>query len=289
MKLPRCGAVTFLLTGLAWLLVMAVTGMALYVGTVRSLPLPSTLRVVHAHGTLIGGVLQMLAGALMAFRHGLGLSGATSQPGRYLALNVGTVAMLIGLWFHHYAAAGIAGLVAIGPLFPLCGEVYGLSKHGRLGTAWTTWSCAFLGTAFVAGSLFGLLYSLGLVPPEWIIHTRLAHVHLTILGFLTVVSVGVLQSLLTATLRIEIWSARLTQLGSTGLLLGISGLLVGVGVAHIPVQLCAGVVLLCAIIAIGFNLFRSWLAAPTRPPVPITYCSARSFCCSRLRSACSWI
>ncbi len=264
MTAPRCGPVAFLLTGLGWTLIMAASGMALYVGTVRSTPLPATLRLVHAHGALIGGVLQLLVGGLLAVRRSLGLGGTTTQWARYLALNLGTLGMAIGFWLHQYAIVGLAGIVAITPFFPLCGEVYRLAKDGLLGSGLTPWYSAFLLTAFVGGSLFGVVYSFRLMPHEWVIQSRLAHVHLTILGFLVVLSAGLLQQLAAAALQTAIWSPRLARLTGAGILLGVTGLMAGFAAAQVPVQLGAGAVVLLAALGLGYNLLRTWLASPIR-------------------------
>lgn len=260
----RCGPVAFLLTGLAWLLVMAISGMALYVGIVRSTPVASTLRLVHAHGALVGGVVQMLVGAWLARRRSLGMGGATGQWGRYLTLNLGTVGMLAGFWLQQYHLVGAAGLVAIGPLLPICGDIITLARKGGLGSGWASWFSAFLAATFVAGTLMGLGYSFTLLPPQWIIHARLAHVHLLVQGFLVVAAVGLLQQLTAASLDTSLWSRKLTGATSGGVVLGVIGLLTGFGLAHVWVQLAGGALLFLTSLALGYNLLRTWLTAASR-------------------------
>jgi hypothetical protein len=41
-------------------------GLAILIGLVHGTPLPSWLRLVHVHATLIGGILQFMIGGLLA-------------------------------------------------------------------------------------------------------------------------------------------------------------------------------------------------------------------------------
>ncbi len=260
----RCSPLTFLLTGIAWLLIMALGGMALYVGTIRSTPLPATLRVLHVHGALIGGVLQLLVGAWLAHRRVLHPNKTGGQWARYAALNLGTLLMSIGFGLHQYVLVGLAGLLAIAPLLPLCGDVVAWAKQGSLGPTWAPWFSLFVVTALVVGCGLGAGYSLGLIPSEWIIHARLAHVHVLVQGFLVAIGIGLAQPLLTAALQRELVAPRLATLASAGVLLGIAILLAGFFTAQVPLQLGAGGLLLLSLLLMGFSLLRTWSAAPTR-------------------------
>ena len=61
-----CRPLTFLITGFSWLLLSSLVGLAILIGLVHGTPLPSWLRLVHVHATLIGGILQLMIGGLLA-------------------------------------------------------------------------------------------------------------------------------------------------------------------------------------------------------------------------------
>ena len=72
--------VAVLLTGLGWLVTASLLGLAILIGMVRGTPLPSSLRQIHVHGALIGGMLQLMLGALL-------MGPAVSTTGRSSALS----------------------------------------------------------------------------------------------------------------------------------------------------------------------------------------------------------
>ncbi|MER3422328.1 MAG: hypothetical protein C4293_02950, partial [Nitrospiraceae bacterium] len=65
----------FMLTGLFWLLISSLIGLVLFLGLVLGIPLPPALRLIHLHGALIGGVAQIILGAMLAFIPPLLLTG----------------------------------------------------------------------------------------------------------------------------------------------------------------------------------------------------------------------
>ncbi len=261
----RFGPLWFALTGLAWIVVMAMAGMALYVGTVRSTPLAPTLRVVHAHGALIGGVLQILVGAWLARRRALGHPHG-GYVLSYLAINLGTAGLAAGIWLHLYVVAGFAGIVALAPLLPLCGDLFtAYKKDGLFAGLWPSWLGALIATAFLVGSGLGIGSALGLVPTDWIIHTRLAHVHVLLLGVLVLVGLVLLRPLLAAACGSRPATGGLAAIAQLGIVAGIIGLLTGFLIGHLTTQIAAGALLLTALFAYGATLLQMWLSASARP------------------------
>ena len=57
---------SFLLTGWTWLLLTSLVGLATFLGVVRGSPLPPGLRMLHVHGALVGGLIQMMTGLALA-------------------------------------------------------------------------------------------------------------------------------------------------------------------------------------------------------------------------------
>ncbi len=82
----------FLLTGFAWLILSSLLGLFLFLSMTRSIPLPPMLRLLHVHSALIGGVAQMILGAMLAFIPPLLMSGrdrSESHPVLFTLINPG--------------------------------------------------------------------------------------------------------------------------------------------------------------------------------------------------------
>src|SRR5690348_16419428 len=106
----------FLLTGFAWLSLSSLVGLFLFLSMTRSIPLPPMLRLLHVHGALIGGVAQMILGAMLAFIPPLLMSGrdrSESHPLLFALMNVGTIGVLFGFWLPTYTIVGASGLLVL--------------------------------------------------------------------------------------------------------------------------------------------------------------------------------
>ena len=53
---------TLCITGFSWLVLASILGMATLIGLVHGTPLPSWVRALHVHATLVGGVAQIILG-----------------------------------------------------------------------------------------------------------------------------------------------------------------------------------------------------------------------------------
>src|SRR6476660_7981129 len=90
---------SFLITGFGWLLLSSLIGLAILIGLVHGTPLPSWLRSVHVHAILVGGILQLMIGGLLASLSSDSRSdhaGSNSRPWLFATLNAATVLLLIG-------------------------------------------------------------------------------------------------------------------------------------------------------------------------------------------------
>ncbi|TAJ32346.1 MAG: hypothetical protein EPO64_01280, partial [Nitrospirae bacterium] len=107
---------TFWLTGLLWLILSAALGLALFLGTMLGKPLPPVFRVLHVHSALVGGVAQIILGALLSFIPPLLLTGRgrpESHPALFLAINGGTIGMLTGFVLGNSLWVGAAGILVV--------------------------------------------------------------------------------------------------------------------------------------------------------------------------------
>lgn len=264
MRTFRCGPVTFLLTGFAWLVLAAVGGLAIYVAMVRSTPLPPTLRVAHAHGALIGGLLQLLVGAVLAYRASKDERASRSHFGVWLSLNLGTMVMMAGFWTKQYPLAGLGGLLAMSPALPIFAVGLGLARDHSFGVLLPAWHVALALAALLLCALLGLGYAFTLFPYEWLGHARLGHVHLGLLGFVLIAAVGLVHPLGEALFRSPLAHPGLTHAAIIGFPVGLAALLGGFALQSLTVQVVAGALLIGASLAMTLNVFRTWLQAGDR-------------------------
>lgn len=257
------GPLAFLVTGLAWLVLSALLGFALYIGLVRSTSLPVSLRLIHVHAGLVGGLLQMLIGALLHWLPPTLPSGRqrpASRPGLYALLNLGTLGMLIGFWNSHRTAVGIAGLLTLIPLLALLSETMRLARHqeGLFLSPSLYYGLSFAGLLLGIGG--GMALCFRLIPAAFVAQVRFAHVQLTLSLFLVVTFVGLTLRLAPVLMR-SVGNERHSQICSALFLTGMVLLLVGFGLALVPLQMVAGAILLIGSLVYVRSMVGLWKTA----------------------------
>ena len=58
---------SFCFTGLGWLVLSSILGLAILIGLIRGTPLPPWVRMLHVHAVLVGGVAQIILGGFLLF------------------------------------------------------------------------------------------------------------------------------------------------------------------------------------------------------------------------------
>jgi hypothetical protein len=254
----------FLLTGLLWLLLSSLLGLVLFLSMVRGLPMPPMLRLIHVHGALIGGVAQMILGAMLAFIPPLLLSGRNrpeSHPVLFAVINVGTIVVVIGLALRHYTVVGIGGLLVIIAFLSLFVDAIRQAKSSLVSPPLNLW---FYGVALVAllgGLGIGEAMALRIVPATMLGQARLSHIHLNLLGFVTLTIIGTMHNLFPTVLNARLHSPRLARLVFFLLPLGVLSLVTGFLLSRVSVQIGGGVVLLTSISLYAYNIVRTWIDA----------------------------
>src|SRR6185312_17262975 len=95
--------VMFCITGFSWLVLASILGMATLIGLVHGTPLPSWVRALHVHATLLGGVTQVILGGFILMippPNSANRKEADSHPLTFWAMNSGLIGMLVGFWLH---------------------------------------------------------------------------------------------------------------------------------------------------------------------------------------------
>lgn len=254
----------FLLTGFFWLLASAFLGVVLFMGTMLSLSVPPQLRLIHVHGALVGGVAQMILGALLAFVPALLMTGRdrpSTHPWLYAAINGGTVGMLAGLATGRHLVVAAAGALVLLAFLAVLKD--GLSQ-ARTSLAAPPLNLWFYGVAVIAlliGLGMGLTMALKRLPLDFYGQGRLAHIHLNLLGFVTLTIIGTMHNLYPTVLNSPLFSQRLARWTFLVMPIGIALLVAGFLTGHLLTQLMAGAAIVAGTLLYGYNMVRTWTAA----------------------------
>lgn len=262
MLLRHCLPVTFLVSGFGWLVLSSLLGLAILIGLVLGTPLPPWVRLVHVHAALVGGVLQMILGGFLAMLPPALATGPGRQqahPLAFLTINGGTAGMLVGFWLHHHSTVSTAGLLVVGACFWIARAAWSRATHSPPSTP-NRW---YYAAAFLA--LFG-----GLACGEALLFTfaqpsygsvRLAHIHLGLLGFVTLVIVGAMHSIVPKTLNRPLSSPRLARLVPIVMPIGTAVLIGGFMNSSVFIEIVGGAILFAGGTLYGMTLFQTWMTS----------------------------
>ncbi|MDZ4854304.1 MAG: hypothetical protein SGJ26_05525 [Nitrospirota bacterium] len=263
--MDRCSfrPLTFLITGFSWLLLSSLVGLAILIGLVHGTPLPSWLRSVHVHATLIGGILQLMIGGLLASLSSDSQSshaGSNSHPWLFATLNAATVLLLIGFGFGNMMLVGGAGIVVIGAVASIAPAAW--QYAGQSQTQLTGSSCLY--RCSLISLLVGLVISVAMAfqfVQQYYAHARLLHLHLILLGFVTMAMIGATHRLLPIVLNAELYSVKLARLVMVVLPTGFVLLIGGFITSSLHLELAVGGLLVLSIGLYAYNLLRTWLGS----------------------------
>jgi hypothetical protein len=254
----------FLITGFGWLMASAALGVLLWLGMVLGWSLPHGLRLVHVHGALVGGVAQIILGALLSFIPTLLMTGkdrAESHPLLYLLINAGALLLITGFWLKHSILIAAAGSLILLAFLTVFSDAIG---QARASLNAPPLNLLFYGLALVAllgGIGMGLAMAMSWLPPTLQGQGRLAHIHLNLLGFVTLTIVGTMHNLFPTVLNAPLYSPALARITFVAMPLGILGLIAGFAFSRLWIEIGSGVVLLGGALAYAVNMLRTWLNA----------------------------
>jgi hypothetical protein len=258
-----CRPLTFLITGFSWLLLSSLVGLAVLIGLVYGTPLPSWLKLVHVHAVLIGGILQLMIGGLLASLSNTTQSDRTPSGSHlrlFIALNAATVGLLVGFGLGNLTIVGGAGIVVIGAVASLTPVVWQYTQHSLTQTASLSWLYRFSLIALLGGLAIGVAMAFRVIP-EYFAHARLLHLHLILLGFVTMSIIGATHRLLPTILNTELYSPRLAHLVMVLIPAGFAILIGGFITSSLRIELAVGGLLVLSIGLYAYNLFRTWLGS----------------------------
>jgi len=249
---------SFLLTGWSWLLLTSLLGLATFLGIVRGSPLPPGLRLLHVHGALIGGLLQIMTGLALT---AVALAGHDTKGQKhrllFVSMNLSALGLAAGAWLRDSTLTIGAGLLLAALFVPM-------ARHLMLGlrtsSGWTPLSTFYFGISLTG--LFGTLalgeFLAGAWFPTWHGILRLGHLHAGLLLFLTLGVVGAMQTTMPGLMNRPLRSAVLGQIVLLLLPACAAGLITGFLLSSVHIQLVAGGCVLVTLALGSVNLLRTW-------------------------------
>jgi hypothetical protein len=256
-----CRPLTFLITGFSWLLFSSLVGLAILIGLLHGTPLPLWLRQIHVHAALIGGILQLMIGGLLASLSTTSQSDrppSDSHPGLFIALNAATVGLLVGFELGNMKIVGAAGIVVIGTVASIATVAWQYARQSSTEPASPSWLYRFSLIALLGGLAGGVAMAFQFMP-EYYAHTRLLHLHLILLGFVTTAMIGATHRLLPIILNAELYSPRLARLVMGLIPAGFVILIGGFITSSLRLELVIGVLIVLSISIYAYNLLRTWV------------------------------
>jgi len=254
----------FLLTGLAWLIASSLLGLILFLATIRGIALPPMLRLLHVHAALVGGVAQMILGAMLALVPPLLMTGRDrpdAHPALFALMNGGTIGVLVGFWVQDYTIVGISGALVVVAFLSLVTDALRQVRTSLVSPPLNLWFYGTAVLALLAGLGFGESMAFRTIPLPFLGQGRLAHIHLNLLGFATLSIIGTMHNLFPTVLNARLYSPRLARLTYLILPVGILLLVTGFLLSNLWAQIGAGAVVLTAVVMYGYNMLRTWLGS----------------------------
>ena len=254
----------FLLTGLAWLIASSLLGLILFLATIRGIALPPMLRLLHVHAALVGGVAQMILGAMLALVPPLLMTGRdrpNAHPVLFALMNGGTIGVLVGFWVQDYTIVGISGALIVVAFLSLATDALRQVRTSLVSPPLNLWFYGTAVLALLAGLGFGESMAFRTIPLPFLGQGRLAHIHLNLLGFATLSIIGTMHNLFPTVLNARLYSPRLARLTYLILPVGILLLVMGFLLSNLWAQIGAGAVVLAAVVMYADNMLRTWMGS----------------------------
>ncbi len=252
---------TFLLTGFSWLVLASLVGLAILVGLVLGTPLPHWIRHAHVHAALVGGVAQMILGALLTFISPLLLTGRTqreSHPLLFVTINGSAVGMVAGFGLHNYTVIGVSGLFVVASFLWIARDTWLQTRQSLNAPPLNLWYYALAVLALFGGLACGETMAFAWAQQSFG-YIRLAHIHLNLLGFITLAIVGTMHNLLPTVLNAPLSSPRLARAVIWLFPLGLAVLITGFMNSSVMIEMAGGGVLVLSALLYASNLFTTWL------------------------------
>lgn len=260
MAAPRELLRPFLFAAVAYLILAALLGLLLAALWLAGLPPPFGLRLAHVHLALLGSVSQAMLGAMPFFAMAL-LATLPPDPRivrwQWSLANVGILALAAGFtagWWPLALAGGLLFLVAVALVGWIIYRMMGRSLIGRRLDVHYYLAAALYG---LLGMLLGLLLVMG-VAGDWLPHAglRLAHLHLTLVGWVSLTIVGTMYTFFPTIAGTSAGSAKVFRATFWLLFGGVAALAAGL-LWLVPLGFLGGLAITAGALLLGYDVRRA--------------------------------
>lgn len=176
----------------------------------------------------------------------------------FSAINGGALGFMVGFAFHDAILIRIAGAFVILSFLSVLSDLLHPSRKDAAAPVMKSWWYGIGLTALLLGLGMGEVMAFRLLPHNLMPQGRLAHIHLTLLGFVTLMIIGAMHQLFPSMLHARLHSARLARLTVILVPTGLGLLLVGFLLGRLFIQIPAGVVVMSGLGIYAYNMVRTW-------------------------------
>jgi hypothetical protein len=181
-----------------------------------------------------------------------------SHPILFAAMNGGALGMVLGFGFQQFAVVAVAGVFVLGAFLSIASDAW---RQARQSLNSPPLNLLFYGLALFAlfgGIAIGIGMAFRFIDMSWYGHARLVHIHLNLLGFVTLVIVGTMHNLLPTILQNSLYSPRLARTVFFLLPGSIAILIAGFAASSLKTEILAGILLTVGVGLYAYNLFATW-------------------------------
>jgi hypothetical protein len=155
---------------------------------------------------------------------------------------------------------GVAGIAVTGAVLSLATVAWQYPPQNLTQPTGASWLYRFSFIALLCGLAISVAMAFRLMP-EYYAHARLLHLHLILLGFVTMAMIGATHHFLPIILNATLYSPRLARLVMGLLPVGFVILIGGFITSFLYLELAIGGLLVLSIGLYAYNLLRTWMGS----------------------------
>lgn len=166
--------------------------------------------------------------------------------------------MVVGFGLHNYTVIGVSGFFVIASFLWIARDTWLQVRQSLNAPPLNLWYYALAVLALFAGLACGETMAFAWAQQSFG-YIRLAHIHLNILGFITLAIIGTMHNLLPTVLNAPLSSPRLARVAMWLFPLGLTVLITGFMNSWVAIEMAGGSVLILGGTLYASNLFTTWL------------------------------
>ncbi|HMI38950.1 MAG TPA: hypothetical protein VK500_03525, partial [Nitrospiraceae bacterium] len=166
----------------------------------------------------------------------------------------------IGFGLGNMKIVGGAGIILIGAVASVAPAAWQYARQHQTQPTGSSWLYRFSLISLLLGLVISVAMAFQFIQPYYA-HARLLHLHLILLGFVTMAMIGATHHLLPIVLNAELYSLKLARLVMVVLPSGFAILIGGFITSSLHLELAIGGILILSIGLYSYNLLRTWISS----------------------------